>query len=85
MSNRRYWTALCRYPGHKQFLFSSPRMKVVAETESEAEPLLRRIAADEWAAISPHPCPPIVSILPGRLLMDDALKEAWADERRVGS
>lgn len=78
----RYWTAHCQYQGKSKFLFWSPRMHVIADSELVAEGRLRKIAEEEWATISPHPAPPIIAIFPGRLVQNDELLAAMADEKR---
>lgn len=78
----RYWTAECRYPGKDRFLFHSPRMCVIADSELDAADKLQAIVAEEWAKIVPCPAPPLTAVIPGRLVMDDELAAALADERR---
>jgi hypothetical protein len=62
------FVAVCQYPGKPEFLFYSDAFHVSAWADVEA------VGADavaiSWAAISPHPAPPVVRYLPGALLHD---------------
>jgi hypothetical protein len=57
----RHWVGQCQYPGKLPFFLGT----VIAETESEALPKLEKL----WSDISSHPMPPILSAIPGMLLI----------------
>lgn len=60
-----HWTAVCAYPGHKQFRFYSPAFTV--EHWADLEAAATNAVAAEWSKISPHPPPGIVELIPGYL------------------
>jgi hypothetical protein len=63
----RNWTCEVSYDGKEPFLFYSPAFYVSAEGELHAERLLQDLVNTEFAKISHHPPPKVLSVLPGRL------------------
>jgi hypothetical protein len=58
-----WWTATAQYPGRKNFLFGS-----VKATGYEHA---RKLLIELWDTISPHPAPEIVSVMKGRLVLQE--------------
>jgi len=66
MADPIHWTAVCQYPGKDQFRFYSSAF--VVEHWADMERAAKETVEAEWARISPHPAPPVVELVPGRLL-----------------
>jgi len=62
-----HWTCEVSYDGKEPFLFYSPAFYVSAEGELHAERLLQDLVNVEFAKISPHEPPKLLSVHPGRL------------------
>ena len=59
--HERLWVGECQYPGKAPFFLGT----VTVVTESEALSKLEKL----WGDMSPHPMPPILSAIPGMLLL----------------
>ncbi len=66
MAKQMHFTALCAYPGHKEFAFFS--VDFVIENWSELEKEGQTRVEEAWSRISPHPAPEIVRFEPGALV-----------------
>lgn len=58
-----HWSAICQYPGKKNFLFYSKAF--VAADWNNVEEIAKQMVEEEWAEMSPHPAPPVIELIPG--------------------
>lgn len=58
-----YWFARCKYKGKDSFSFSSSEFHADWKLENEMEKA-RGIVLKEWMAVSPHPPPDMIELIP---------------------
>jgi hypothetical protein len=80
----RYWTAECTYDGKRPFWFYSGSFESVAETETAASDQLQAQVSRAWAEICPHPAPRLLSVIPGRMVLEREADCLRMDGKRVG-